>query len=56
MQNIYLMMSIFAVRLVFVFLFVMLCQPQLPFSTSISILEQGVAADHLGPLPTKTPI
>ena len=49
-------MSFFAVRLVFVFLFVILRQPQLPFSTSISILEQGVAADHLGPLPTKTPI
>jgi len=26
------------------------------FNCNISILEQGVAADHLGPLPTKTPI
>ena len=49
-------MSFFAVHLGFGFLFVILCQLQLPVSTSISILEQGVPADHLGPLPTKTPI
>jgi hypothetical protein len=42
------MMSFFAVDLGFGFLFVILCQLQLPVSTSISILEQGVAEDHLG--------
>ena len=31
------------------FLFVMLCQPQLPFSTSISILEQGAGAHGKSP-------